>query len=167
MNTFKEHVFEKEFWHNIKLVSPTKIDTIQKAIQTKKTVKQEIGQWKTLKIYMVDGNDVKTKYDMDFVEAGNSEAKDYIPKNEIWIDSSTDVANIKFNIYHEVIERFYMNVYNYDYEKAHDLANTIEKQMRIKNELVKAYLNENYEWHTTSEKNAVVVQTPYTPFAII
>jgi len=136
MNTFKDHVFEKEFWQSIKLIPTSKLRTIQKAIENKKIFKQQIGQWKNLNIYMVDGNEVKIKYDMDFVEAGNSEAKNYIPKNEIWIDSSTDTTNIKFSIYHEIVERFYMNVYDYDYEKAHDIANTIEKQMRIKHEII-------------------------------
>jgi len=134
MNTFKEHVFEKEFWHNIKLVPNHKLIFAKQMIEKKKAFKVKIGQWKAIKIYLVDGDVVKIKHDMDFVEAGNSAVKHYIPKNEVWLDAHLDLEDIPFNICHEIVEFFHMETYDMDYEKAHNIANVAEKQMRIAHE---------------------------------
>lgn len=42
-----------------------------------------------IKVLLVDGNDVKVKHDMDYVDGGNdAEAPEFIPKGEIWLDAS-------------------------------------------------------------------------------
>ena len=78
-------------------------------------------------IWVVDGNDVKVKFDMDFVEGGNHCVYKFIPPNQIWIDSNVNDSQKKFIALHEVVERHIMVTKHVSYEEAHKIANWVEK----------------------------------------
>lgn len=82
------------------------------------------------KIYAVNGDVVKLKHDMDFVEGGNFMRYKFIPKPEIWIDSNIQEHDWRFIMAHEVAETFLMHKHDYSYERAHEVANAIEKKLR-------------------------------------
>jgi len=82
-------------------------------------------------IYLVHGGEVAEKFDPDFVLGGNGMAYDWIPRDEIWIDASYDAAQRKYIIFHELVEWTLMYYYGWDYERAHDLANSDERKHRI------------------------------------
>jgi len=92
--------------------------------------KELIGKINYISVYMVNGGEVKTKYEMDFVEGGNEMAYDFIPENEVWVDAFLDLHELKFVIYHELIERDFMIREKLDYEQAHGVANQKEKKIR-------------------------------------
>ena len=85
-----------------------------------------------ISIIMVDGNEVKKKHDMNFVEGGHDLVYNYIPVKTIWIDKSIESKQWKPIIIHELIERFLMEKYKLKYEIAHEIVNSIEKNYRIK-----------------------------------
>jgi len=88
------------------------------------------GTIEGIDIYVVDGNEVKIKHDMNFVEGGNDCRYKYMPKNTIWIDKNIDVDNYKFIAFHEFIERKLMDEKRFSYNKAHGIANKKELEKR-------------------------------------
>lgn len=81
-------------------------------------------------VKLVDGNLVKMKHDMDFVEGGNHERWDFIPDGEIWIDENIDSSQYFFIILHEAIERTLMKHMGLSYDEAHDISNRVEEKVR-------------------------------------
>lgn len=49
--------------------------------------KTHMGRIGRVKVFLVDGNAVKLRYHMDFVEGNNSAEPDWIPKDELWISN--------------------------------------------------------------------------------
>ena len=91
-----------------------------------------IGNAGNVKIYAVNGDYVKEHYDMDFVEGGNDKRyPDFIPSNEVWVDINLDKHEWPFVAYHEFVERDIMIKYGMEYDNAHDIANELEKDIRI------------------------------------
>jgi hypothetical protein len=97
-------------------------------------LKQKIGEIEGISIFLVDGDVVEKKVDMDYVEGGHDLVYDWIPEKEIWIDSNLDSDTFKYIILHEFIERSIMEKFNLDYETAHKIANTCEKKFRTMSE---------------------------------
>jgi hypothetical protein len=83
-----------------------------------------------LKVYVVDGDKVKLYQDLDYVDAGNHERFNFIPKNEIWLDDRIDLYDHRFNLYHECLERRLMADHGLSYLAAHKRANGSELQLR-------------------------------------
>ena len=79
---------------------------------------------------LVDGDEVKVQYDMDFVEGGSNSRYWFIPFNEIWIDYNIDSHDYYYIALHETIERIIMFVFGLDYDDAHKIANYYEKKFR-------------------------------------
>ena len=103
--------------------------------------KSLVGQIEDMSIYLVNGNEVKVKYHMDFVEGGNDmtygvNAPDpihglrFMPANEIWLDAHMDLDQLRFIAYHEYIERYLMVTYSMIYDKAHIYADRLEYEYR-------------------------------------
>lgn len=96
------------------------------------------GKIENLTIWLVDGDQVRHKYYMDFSYGGhdlvygknNTEYKelDFIPPNQIWLDGHLDKQDLKFTLYHEIIERRLMQQ-GMRYNGAHAVANLSEKQI--------------------------------------
>jgi len=81
----------------------------------------------TNKIFLIDADIVKKDHDMDFTEAANGLAVDYIPKDEIWLDIGQPAERWKHILFHELIEMFCMRHFNMSYDSAHEIANKFEK----------------------------------------
>jgi hypothetical protein len=79
------------------------------------------------KIFLVDGELLKKKH-IEFTEGTNFLVAKYVPKNEIWIDKYD--KNIPAVIKHEVFEVLKMKK-GMSYNKAHLLANKMEKKYRL------------------------------------
>lgn len=84
---------------------------------------KRLGYINGLVIYLVSGEQVRNKTDIDFT-AGGSEAAypGYIPKNEIWLDDALHVLDRIATIFHEIVERNLMLYSGIDYDNAHDTA---------------------------------------------
>ena len=103
--------------------------------------KNEIGKIKDFKVFFVNGNEVKIKFFMDFVEGGNGMVygvkhdetqPNYIPEDEIWVDADLDLSSFPYVLMHEAIEMNLMKEEKLEYDKAHQKANGVEKKLRIK-----------------------------------
>ena len=92
---------------------------------------KRLGFINGLVIYLVSGEQVRNKTDIDFT-AGGSEAAypGYIPKNEIWLDDALHVLDRIATIFHEIVERNLMLYGGVHYEKAHDTACKREIEFR-------------------------------------
>lgn len=92
---------------------------------------KRLGSINGLNIYLVSGEQVRNKTDIDFT-AGGSEAAypGYIPRNEIWLDDALHVLDRIATIFHEIVERNLMLYRGVDYDKAHDIACKREIEFR-------------------------------------
>jgi len=81
-------------------------------------------------VFLVDGNEVKKLYNMDFVEGGNDLAyPTFIPKGEVWIDGLMSPKEWAPIMVHELAERLEMKK-GKSYEEAHPEANAVEREVR-------------------------------------
>ena len=96
---------------------------ISSALTLKPPRIKRLGYINGLVIYLVSGEQVRNKLDIDFT-AGGSEAAypGYIPKNEIWLDDALHVLDRIATIFHEIVERNLMLYSGVDYDDAHDTA---------------------------------------------
>jgi hypothetical protein len=93
----------------------------------------EIGKLNECAVFLVNGDTIKIKHEMDFCEGGNSQRyPEFIPKDEIWIEVNIHTTDIKFIMLHEYIENRLMRDFSLTYDKAHDIANEQEKSFRKK-----------------------------------
>ena len=97
---------------------------------------KRLGYINGLAIYLVSGEQVRNKTDIDFT-AGGSEAAypGYIPKNEIWLDDALHVLDRIATIFHEIVERNLMLYRGIDYDDAHDTA--CKREIEFRKELEK------------------------------
>jgi len=88
----------------------------------------------------VNGNEVKIKLDMNFIEGANwiayiNDQEEHkgkiVPINEIWLDSEDKIEFMPYILLHELTEVRLMLDHDFDYSHAHDIANIVEKQARI------------------------------------
>jgi hypothetical protein len=88
-----------------------------------------LGQIGRVKVYLVDGNAVKLRYKMDFVEGNNSMESSWIPKDELWISDELVPKYWAPVLYHEAHEWRDMRR-GMSYDQAHRIANRHEKVLR-------------------------------------
>jgi hypothetical protein len=84
-----------------------------------------------LNIFLVDGELVRNTISDDFTLAGHGLVYDYIPKDEVWLESTIKEHEIPIILVHEMLERVVMHG-GIDYDSAHELANDIEILCRDK-----------------------------------
>lgn len=80
----------------------------------------------------VDVTEIRNHIDIDFTDGGHGYRYDYIPKDEIWIDSSESKIDNECCMVHEFVERLVMKelgVTDYD-EAPGDFAAPIEQLFR-------------------------------------
>ena len=94
---------------------------------------------KTVEVWIVDGNVVRTLYKTDYTEGGHGFVYPWVPNGEIWIEESLDRRELPFIIAHEYIERRLMRDLKLDYDTAHEICSRVEFQLR-KNKKVKMFL---------------------------
>jgi hypothetical protein len=76
------------------------------------------GYGKKLKIWVVNGELVRSFFYIDFAGGGHDQVFDFIPGNEIWLDDDISVKERKFILLHELHERNLM-ARGQDYPHAH------------------------------------------------
>lgn len=83
-------------------------------------------------IYLVNGDWIKRKLEMDFIEGSNFRVPDrsFIPPGEVWIDGRMEKHEFPFVLYHEIIETRLMFLEGLSYNDAHEIANLKEKEFR-------------------------------------
>jgi hypothetical protein len=103
----------------------------QRDLDNRPIHKKMLGRIGKLKIWLVEGEQVRDKKDVEFTEGGNDLAYRYIPKDQIWIDDSLKNEGRPPVVLHEVYERQRM-AQGEDYEEAHSEASKVEKKARKK-----------------------------------
>lgn len=93
--------------------------------------KKKLGKIGKLNIWLVEGEQVRDKKDVEFTEGGHDLAYRYIPKDQIWIDDSLKAQERPPIILHETYERSRM-AQGEGYEEAHAEASKVEKKARKK-----------------------------------
>jgi hypothetical protein len=84
----------------------------------------------TYTVYLVNGDYVKGKWEMDFVDAGNYKRFfGFIPEGEIWLDKHVDKSEHPYNLYHEIHECELMRE-GLSYSESHFRANGTEHFLR-------------------------------------
>jgi len=79
------------------------------------------GKYCGLAVWIVDGPKVRTFLDPDFCFAGHGLKYRFVPRDEIWLDSTMAVGEATFALWHEVTERMLMaagEAYDDAYEHA-------------------------------------------------
>lgn len=66
---------------------------------------QFFGIRKGLKVWIVDGANVRHKLDGDFTEAGHGLKNSYVPAGEIWLDSTMWIEHVLYGLGKELAER--------------------------------------------------------------
>ena len=82
-----------------------------------------------IKIWLVDGNLVRSFFLLDYCEGGHDLVYPFIPKNEIWIEEALSPEERKFIILHELHERYLMSQVK-SYKNAHIGATEVEDYYR-------------------------------------
>jgi hypothetical protein len=86
-------------------------------------VKGEISIW------LVDGKQIRSVYNVEFTEGGHDLVYDFVPKNEVWIDNDMLAEERPYVILHELYERGLMSQ-GMSYPDAHRKASRLEWQSR-------------------------------------
>lgn len=83
-----------------------------------------------IQIKIVNGNDIRTNIEVDFIGGGHSLAyPNLIPKNEIWIEELESKEDMRSILAHEIVEYELMRN-GKSYEEAHNIANKLEEIIR-------------------------------------
>jgi hypothetical protein len=90
-----------------------------------------LGKLAGLSIYLVSGEQVRNKSDIDFTQGGNEAVyPTYVPAGEIWVDDAMHALDRAATILHEIVERDLMLHHGMDYDHAHDVASSREREFR-------------------------------------
>jgi|GEM_PF-709722 len=83
-----------------------------------------------VKVYIVDGNLVRSYYKTDYTEGGHGYVYPWVPKPEIWIENGVDHREVPFIVSHEYLERRLMRDEGIDYDTAHEICSKVEFNLR-------------------------------------
>jgi len=86
----------------------------------------------TLGVHVVDGPYVRRTYSTDFNVSGHGFVYDFIPKDEVWLDSSVEPSELNYALIHVLTERLMMSDEHNpcDHETAHKHASEVEIEYR-------------------------------------
>ncbi len=79
-------------------------------------------------IYHMDGKHIRAQWS-DFIGGGHHAAYRFIPKGDIWIDSTVREWG-GFLASHELLEALLMDLRDWSYQRAHGAANALEQELR-------------------------------------
>src|SRR4029453_15337671 len=83
-----------------------------------------------VKVWVVDGNLVRSYYKTDYTEGGHGYVYPWVPRPEIWIEDGVDHREIPFIVSHEYLERRLMRDEGIDYDTALDICSRVEFDLR-------------------------------------
>ena len=108
-----------------------------KRLNYKKLLRTIIVKDDIVRIFLVDGDYIRTFIDIEFIQGGHHHArpdlKKFIPDCEIYIEKNLNQHDRDGVIVHEVTEYELMKFRKMSYSKAHEIANKKEKAYRTKN----------------------------------
>jgi hypothetical protein len=96
------------------------------SVPFQKAMKEPIGILGGKTVYAVDGDEIKVKHTMDFVEGGNGMVYDFVPRDELWVDARIKSQDWPHIAFHEAVESLLMEEYGLGYDEAHARANALE-----------------------------------------
>lgn len=105
------------------------IEERKKANQHLEFKREFITEHKGIRVYVVEGDYIRTKIDPFFTEGGHDKVYSYIPTKEIWIDDDVVPKERRYIYFHEYIERRLMKK-GYTYKFAHNFASKLEQKKR-------------------------------------
>jgi hypothetical protein len=83
-----------------------------------------------VRVWLVDGNLVRSYYKTDYTEGGHGYVYPWVPKPEIWVEDGVDRREVPFIVSHEYLERRLMRDERLDYDPAHEICSKIEFALR-------------------------------------
>jgi hypothetical protein len=83
-----------------------------------------------VRVYLVDGNLVRSYYKTDYTEGGHGFVYPWVPKPEIWIEDGVDRREMPFIVCHEYLERRLMRDLDMEYDPAHEICSKVEFDIR-------------------------------------
>jgi len=126
----KADEFEKNERQNSVEVRQISKSSLNKKDLLEKIKKREMGKYNgKIKVWLVDGNLVRSFFLLDYCEGGHDLVYPFIPKNEIWIEEVLSPEERKFIILHELHERYLMSQ-SRSYKNAHIGATEVEDYYR-------------------------------------
>lgn len=81
-------------------------------------------------VWLVNGEAVRDRYYVPFIEGGNHGRYDWIPPNEVWLEYTMHPTELPFILIHECVERFLMLAFGWKYPRAHKTASDVEYASR-------------------------------------
>ena len=124
----KADEFEKEERQNspeVRQIAESNKKELLEKIKNK-IIKKFSGE---IKIWLVDGNLVRSFFLLDYCEGGHDKVYPFIPTSEIWIEKALSPQERKFIILHELHERYLMGR-GKSYKNAHIGATEVEDYYR-------------------------------------
>jgi DNA helicase HerA-like ATPase len=96
---------------------------------------ENLGKILSFNVFHVDGGKVRREFDRKFTDGANPARYEYVPKNEIWVESPRGRRGTAPVIVHEIAETILIRRYK-RYKESHEQARQdalfIEKAMRRK-----------------------------------
>jgi hypothetical protein len=86
-------------------------------------------------VWLVNGEVVRDRYYVPFIEGGNSGRYSFIPRNEVWLEYLLHADELPFILIHECVERHLMLMYGWKYDRAHHVASEVEYAQRSRGPL--------------------------------
>lgn len=124
----------KDARNRLRLKSKIKTEVKGHADIPKKVYLKKYGVIKdvteNVNIYIINGEVLRDLYKTDYVEGGHAYVYDWIPIDEIWIESTVKSDEIPVIILHEFLERTLMKYKKFPYVRAHVAASKIEFEHR-------------------------------------
>ena len=82
------------------------------------------------KVYEVDGAYVRDTISTAWIGGGHGWQDAFIPMDEIWVEETPEEHDYQAIFVHEVTEYILMRYGSWEYNKAHDMANSVEAILR-------------------------------------
>ena len=88
-------------------------------------------------VFLVNGNEVRNRYKVDWIEGGNPETYSFVPNHEMWIELGEHRDEMPYILLHEFVETMCMRYRKMKYDPAHKIASKVEFAAREKGDLSK------------------------------
>lgn len=86
--------------------------------------------WDGTRIYLVDGAQVRNDVDVAFFGGAHPKYEDCKTQKEIWIEKGKGSQEEAKILVHEIIEYIMMKFVHMSYDRAHNIANSVENAVR-------------------------------------
>lgn len=128
----EKHESSLPFVSPIDYDSTQEIETLPEKIKLKNIYRIPLGERNGMKVWIVDGYNVRRDIYPDFGFSGNDLAYKFIPENEIWLDGDISCEELEYSITLELKERELMSKGLY-YDDAYIQAIKISDSLRKSN----------------------------------